>query len=236
MAEQYPLFRFRLQTDRDGDIGFCEIGSWRGALMAIRSGEDLGELIDDLEHDRDVYVAHGGEILHNPGCSAIHCSHPWMDGLSAPFPRAVLEVRYRGGAADPRAFLRAPRVTPERLRHRFDDDGSICPFLSSEGVWIAGRDTVADFMSHVAIWVAKWSVWTRTGHWPGGEHPIFPPGLAQLHHLETIPADARCWCRSGEAYGGCHAPDDQRVAGAYATNRQRTLPCAHRQRRLCSPQ
>jgi len=53
-------------------------------------------------------------------------------------------------------------------------DGAICAFLASDRVWIWHKDTVAEYLPHVLIWLVKWIVFDQTGEWIGAEHASTP--------------------------------------------------------------
>lgn len=200
MALGYPKLSFAVRQRLDG-----EVGVWTGVVQPVRSLQGLDDILDDLAHDRVVRVV-GGEVRHHPDCRASHCRHDWMRRLVYWRIAFELEVRYSGNSADPRCWVRAPPVATLHKRKHVWNDGSICPFLSSEG-WDADHDDVVDFMGHVAIWLVKWMLWDQTGVWIGGEH-----GTGPQFHLSTLRAADPCWCRSGRPYRFCHRQGDRLAA------------------------
>ncbi len=164
MREQWPEFRY---DQREGH------GEWSGFLQPIRSRELLALILDDLAHDRDVYVADGGEILHYEKCGATHCTHDWLARIHDPLVQFAVRVRYRGGSALPRASVDAPAVDPSITPHTWSD-GAACPFNAADNVWTWTRDTVADFMPHFAIWLVKLLVFQQSGAWIGAQHLATP--------------------------------------------------------------
>lgn len=179
------------------------VGIWTGELSPLRSLDHLDDLLDDIHHNRDLCTAWRGELRHLPGCRASHDRHDWMDRIRAeellrPFS---ISIYYAGGAEDPRC--RVAGVTRTNGRHVWDDD-SICPFLSSKAAWDWTRETVADFVGHVSIWLVTWMVFQQTNVWIVGEH-YSTPG----YHLSAIRPNDHCWCRSGKKYRKCHLQKDQ---------------------------
>lgn len=181
-------------------------GFWRGVVQPIQSLEYLEGLLDDIHHNRPVYAVPGGGLRHLPTCQADHCHHEWMDGvqeLRVPFEIAV---HHNGNRAHPKCWVLSPIIPPTKRRHIWPD-GSICPFLASEDVWVWNRDTVADFMPHVLIWLVSWLVFDQTGEWIVGEHEGTPE-----FHLAVLRASDQCWCRSGRKYFKCHLREDEMAA------------------------
>ncbi len=203
MALEYPALRFRLQESSDN----FPVGVWIGSIQPIQSEHNLLKLLDDLEHDRQVYVMRGGQLLHWSRCMAEHCIHDWTERLIDPFTEFSIEIRHNGGREHPKCFISNPYIPQEKQRH-FWADGSICPFMASEDIWVWNKNTVADFMPHVIVWLARWMVWDQTGHWPGIEHQMSPQ-----YHLANIRPGQQCWCRSGRKYYKCHMNLDRMAAG-----------------------
>lgn len=205
MALAYPNLSLAIQPTAGG-----EMAVWRGVVEPIRSLAGLDAILDDVAHERLVRVV-SGEIRHHPECQAVHCHHGWMEPLVYWRIRFELEARYDGGAGDPRCWVRWPPVVKlDKARHVWRD-GSICPFLSSDG-WDPERDDVVDFMGHVAIWLLKWTLWDQTGVWIGKER-----GSNAAYHLSAIRLDDPCWCRSGLPYRACHLRSDRIAADAGRT-------------------
>ncbi len=181
-------------------------GQWAGVIQPIVSAENLAQLLDDIHHNQPVYGAPRGELRHLPDCKVEHCDHGWMQrtgDLRAPF---TIAIHYLGGRAHPRCWVVSPHIPKERGRHIWDD-GSICPFLASDDAWVYDRDTVADFVPHISVWLVTWLVFQRTGVWIVGEHEGTPE-----HHLEIIHPTDQCWCRSGRKYRKCHLRADEQLA------------------------
>lgn len=199
MAEYFPDFSLS-----GSPIGTGPEAVWKGTVQPIRGTENLIELLDDLYHERPVMMWAGGIIDHRPDCAAEHCRHEWMMKVSNPFADYKLEVRYGGGEAHPRAYVRHP-VVPllERRKHHFED-GALCAYPAWHDVWRWDRDTVVNFMSHVVEWLVKWMVWKQSRVWLGAEKGHAPSML-----LREIRPDRQCHCNSGKQYGVCHRSIDQ---------------------------
>jgi hypothetical protein len=176
---------------------------WCGELRPLRNLESSAYILDDIHHHRNVMTAWQGEIRHLETCNAIHDRHEWMEHVSNTELLRSFNIRvfYSGGAEDPRCWVGG--ITPVNGRHVWGD-GSICPFLSSKISWDRTRDTVADFVGHVSVWLITWMVFQQAGVWIVGEH-----GGTPGYHLAAIRPNEHCWCRSGKKYRNCHMRADQ---------------------------
>jgi hypothetical protein len=203
MADHYP--RFALQTEKS--LG-GRIAAWTGDVQPIQSDELLAELLDDLAHDRPVYIPEGGRVIHHPYCLVgKHGPLPWLHKVKDPYVTYTLRVRYGGGEQHPRAYVLAPRLLPYKngqfhLRHNLED-GAICAYLPSDDVWSWQHNTVVDFMSHVLLWLIKWTIWDQAGIWIGREMPHTANFLVQY-----VKPTMQCRCSSGKEYGKCHREQD----------------------------
>lgn len=177
-------------------------GWWTGEIVPLKSIDRLSELLDDIHHHQAVYTAANAELRHLSGCTAEHCRHEWMDNvrpteLLRPFS---IRVGYSGGHEDPRCWVED--INLQNGRHMWSD-GSICPFMSSTATWDWLRDTVADFIGHVSVWLVSWMIFQQTAVWIAGEH-----GNTPGYHASTIKPNDFCWCRSGRKYRKCHMQQD----------------------------
>lgn len=197
MGRFYPSFSLS-----GSPIGTGPVAVWKGWVQPIQSAAELEQLLDDIYHDRPVYIAEGGEVLHMPGCTASHSPHEWIERLSNPYAVYKLEVKYGGGKAHPRAYVRVPSLPLRRWKHIFKD-GEICPYPPWEDVWSWETNTVVDYMDHALVWLIKSTAWLQAGVWIGSELGHEPHFL-----LGTIGPMQGCWCGSGEQYGNCHRPSD----------------------------
>lgn len=198
MREYFPEFSLS-----GSPIGTGPVAVWKGRLRPLPTRDHLEEILDDLYHGRPVVMLAGGVISHNEDCVVEHCRHDWMERVTDLSVEYKLEVQYGGGEAHPLAFVRDP-VVPlfKRKKHHYLD-GSLCAFPAWFDVWRWDKNTVADFMSHVAEWLVKWTVWEQAGVWLGDERGHNPNQL-----LREIRPDQQCHCRSGKPYGLCHRPGD----------------------------
>lgn len=196
MADLWPHFEFKLLSYQRSHFGV-----WKGRVQPIKRTEGVGELLDDLDHDREVRLA-GDEILHLTTCTADHVRAAWVERiieLRKPFD---LEVHYDGSRAPPRCYVLFPVIlTWKHMWH----DWSICDSLASQS-W-TGTETVADAMPDYLIWLVKWMVYDQTGKWIGAEHESTPE-----YHLANVKPDDPCWCRSGRLYGECDRERDKMLA------------------------
>src|SRR5947209_18775590 len=193
MGRSYPSFSLS-----GSPIGTGPVAVWKGWVQPIQSATNLGYLLDDIYHDRPGYIAEGAEVRHLPDCTASHSHHEWMEKLSNPYTAYKLEVKYGGGKAHPRAYVRVPALPRRRWKHIFRD-GEICPYPPWKDVWSWETHTVVHYMDHALIWLIKSTVWLQAGLWIGTELGHDPRFL-----LESIGSAQECWCGSGEQYSNCH--------------------------------
>jgi SEC-C motif len=192
MRERYPQFKVNRHD--------LNATSWHGILQAIRTNRRLAELLYDVDNDRPIYVQFGGEVVHEPTCRASHESPEWMSRLQDPYTTYRVGVTYGGGKAHPRCCVLSPLLTKRNQPHVFSDR-AVCPYPPWQDVWRWDRNTVADFMDHVLVWLIKQTVWDQTGVWIGSEMQhdrIF------LDH--AVGRNQQCWCGSGKKRKQCH-PD-----------------------------
>ncbi len=177
-------------------------GWWSGSIAPLRSLERLGELLDDIHHHRPIYTAANAELRDLSSCKAEHCRHAWMEKVR---PDELLRsfnilIGYSGTHEDPRCWVEG--IDSKNGRHMWSD-GSICPFMSSTAAWDWMRNTVADFVGHVSIWLLSWMIFQQTNVWIVGEH-----GNTPGYHVSNITPNQLCWCRSGRKYRKCHMQQD----------------------------
>lgn len=196
MAEDYPQFTFERDVRRSRTSGL-----WCGWVQPVKAPVVPNDLLDDLSHDRPVFVA-GDEVRHVASCKSVHCHHEWMAKVADLTRRFELLIEYNGGTAVPRCRVESPIIPFEKRRHMWGD-GSVCAFLASESVWVWSKDTVASFLPHVLIWLVKWMVFDDSGVWIGSEHRSDPG-----YHLQFLDPRGPCWCGSGSPYRRCHRRQD----------------------------
>lgn len=219
MAKDWPEFEFKLLR-----YGSIIVGSWRGWVQPIRRTDGLFELLDDLSHDRDVYLV-GEELCHLPQCGADHCRHEWMDKIADLRKPFELEIWQDMSQGPPRCWVLSPVILT--TKHMWWD-WSICDSLASE-VWLLGKQTVVSVIPDYLIWLVKWMVYDQTGEWIGTEHNNTPE-----YHLKIVDPSTPCWCRSGESYRKCHREKDKRISkirrGGESNGQE--YPCNPQERRL----
>ena len=200
-VEKMEEFHPRLKVSYLTCMG-STIAIWRGWVQPIKSREELEELLDDLYHDRRIWVA-GDTVSHWGDCEEEHRHHDWMDRVSDPFVKYDMEVRHDGGRVHPKCRIHNLNITDCKRKH-LNHDFSICPFLTSEGVWVWDRDTVADIIPHYLAWLVKWLVFDQTNKWIGSDHNHTPE-----YHLSLIGRNQQCWCGSSKKYKRCHLEWDE---------------------------
>ena len=201
-------------------IGTGPVAVWKGKMQPLRGAKHLEEILDDIYHGRPVMMCADGVIAHRLDCAAKHCRHDWIRRVTNPFVEYKIEVHYGGGKAHPTAYVRDPAVPLlKRQKHHFDD-GSLCAYPAWFDVWRWDRDTVVEFMAHVAEWLVKWMVWEQASIWLGQEKDHAPDLL-----LREIRPDLQCHCRSGKEYGRCHRSlDEESVMRSIEKRMRFTIP------------
>lgn len=192
MRERYPQFEVERRA--------FKAASWVGILQPIRPDQQIDELLHDIANDRPVYVRLGGEVTHDPNCRAKHEILEWMSRLRDPYVTYRVRVTYCGERAHPRCYVLSPPLTKKNQPHVFRDR-AICPYPPWQDVWCWDRNTVADFMDHVLVWLIKQIVWDQTEVWIGSEMKHDPVFLDN-----TVGRNQQCWCGSGKKRKNCH-PD-----------------------------
>lgn len=199
MANRYPT----LTLISDGSDA-SSVAAWEGWLQPISSLRDFDLIINDLHYNRPILLTEDGEIRHNPQCKEPHDKPSIRKYLKRPNRNFKLRIEYAGGSRHPRAFMLDPVLVRRPGDHTFGD-GASCAYPAWEDVWEWQRDTVADFIDHILVWLVKWNVFDATGGaiWLGPQKDHDPILLAA-----TINPDAQCWCGHGKNYNICHRRAD----------------------------
>lgn len=212
MARRFSSFDFTMNS-----TGGDNMGSWTGSVQPIKTSSGLFELLDDLENDRDIYIV-GSEVRHLPDCKNTHRLYPWMQRVEDLNTTFQLQIVYTGGEAVPKTWVLAPVIPAEKRLHMWADN-SICAFLPSREIWNWSKDTVADYLPHVLVWLVKWMVFSQANVWIGAQHQCTPQ-----YHLAILSGKDLCWCGSGDEYRHCHRKDDEVKAGLVAPRWLRPQP------------
>jgi hypothetical protein len=203
MQEYYPSFSREVINMACGRVAV-----WTGGVQPIQTDEHLCELIDDLDKNRPVYLPGGGRVIHHPYCIfSKHATSAWMKKVKHLYPTYTLKIKYSGGPENPRAYVEAPCLWIKNGQFRWMhmlEDGAICAYAPHHKIWEWQQHTVVDFMSHVLIWLVKWTVWDQTSIWIGAEAPHDRHSL-----LRNIDPNSPCRCGSGKEYGRCHREEDR---------------------------
>lgn len=195
MATEYPWLRYSREAAG---------ARWTGRVQPVQASEVLPKLLDDLAHDRPVYVQ-GGVVQHLPHCGAQHAPAAWMKELRRLDRSFEISIMYGSLRAVPRCYVVSPAIPPRKRRHMWGD-GAMCAFMASEDVWVWNRDTVADAMPYFLVWLVKWMVFDETGIWIGSEHQADPG-----YHRRVVGRNDQCWCGSGLKYKRCHLGQEERA-------------------------
>jgi hypothetical protein len=203
MEDYYPRFSVELANTTAGRMAI-----WTGEVQPIQTEELLWELLDDLDHDRPVYLPGGGRVIHHPHCFVWKHARPvWFKRVTNPYVTYRLKIKYLGGPQHPRGYVTSPILLPFKngrfhWKHNLED-GAMCVYAPHQNVWNWEQHTVVDFMSHALLWLVKWTVWDQADVWLGAEAPHDPYSL-----VRTIKPEDPCRCGMGKEYGKCHREQD----------------------------
>jgi hypothetical protein len=191
MRQAYPSLRL-VSLEDDPEL------VWEGELRPLRFADELDAILDDLEHDRGVFIISGEcyEIRHHPQCIIEHGEHSLSRSITLPTRSFVVRVTDRGDGSLPQTVILDPAI-PDELRKHFLGDG-ICAFAP----WRYSRDEgVVSFVDHSLIWLFKWNVFSQTEPhvWIGSEYDHEPNYLLNI----VKPTDL-CWCGSAKNFSACH--------------------------------
>jgi SEC-C motif-containing protein len=200
VAVRYPQFKVVEPPPGSGSVQ-----AWEGAIQPFPNDRELGAILEDLEIGMEVIVKLGGALAHDPRCGRWHSVPPYLNLVGPADASFQLQVLAFPAKRHPRAFSVRPRISPGRYPchpHLFVD-GALCPYLPSDNVWSWGRNTVADFLDYISIWLAKHLVWERTGACRGGIW-IGPYARHEPRDLlRNVGRNDQCPCGSGEKYKRC---------------------------------
>lgn len=179
---------------------------WQVLVEPIPTGRELQLLISDLDRDGAVEMLRDGRLSHSARCHAKHEGPNSLKDLKLVDEAFLIEVLYREPPALPIARCIDPplsRKTCPEHPHFYEPD-IICPLFPPDRTWQWARNTAADYMVHVSVWLFKTAVWlvakkaSGCGYWLGSEVDHNPSRLSRTD------ASAPCMCGSGMPYRRCH--------------------------------
>lgn len=174
---------------------------WVGSITPLAPPSNVPGVVSALAEDKYVEVHIKGRVDVDPEDLPEKMLELPID--EDEIRRAFyLLARQEGPPSHPKVFMTIRQLPP--LCPHVYDDGRLCPLLPSRGAWSWERNSLANYLDHIAIWLVKFSVWDAirkaTGHgiWIGSEASHDPIILA------VTPRNAQCHCGSRLRFGQCH--------------------------------
>lgn len=212
MAQLFPQCQHRrLESPAQASL------RWEVVITPLPPREEWDLVVADLDRGKTVEIASGGQIYHHLQCRDEHRLRKPLEVLIVPDLAVRVELIYQEPPAHPRVRVLEPKITPERFpgHPHFYADGCICPIFPPDGTWRWERDTAAEYLVHVAIWLVKHAVWKATqerngrGVWIGPD--VVQHSIASL--MRHTDPSAQCPCGSGRPYRQCCRPRHERELG-----------------------
>lgn len=200
MALWFPVSQWSERNDNRSVVRLWEI-----IVEPIPPPAELLLVLADLDRDGPIDMELNGKIRHSSRCHADHRSRDELRTIQLEDKAFLIELSYREPPGYPIAICAEPEISKITLpghKHFYNQD-IICPLFPPDETWHWRKNTAADYMVHVAVWLLKTAVWIATkekcgkGTWIGAEVD---------HSLSRIiRTDARddCPCGSGRKYRQC---------------------------------
>ncbi len=188
---------------------------WEGALQPLPDGQDEAvKILADLAENRTVLVDRGGMLRHPPDCAGAHVVPQPIRERQEYGVAFWLRAEHSLPPAHPEVCALRPFLGPELYytQGHVNQDGTLCPYTSSDDDWNGQSDTLAKYLRHgVSIFLAKhlhWE-WTGKGIWPGhrGPHGTREAITESMRRPPTV----QCRCGSGRPYSECHRDADREL-------------------------
>lgn len=225
LAEHYPAFK-PAGAFLDAPASF--IGTI--CPFALAADEDALAVIDDLGADETVLVQ-GGSLIHDPSCRRKHSSPTFASRLRGiqsdrfcirvvvwpppVHPKAVAlypEISSTAFKNQPHLFRAEPYVGLPELANPMPD--ALCTYRPGDGEWSWQRDDLVTFLDFVAIYLAKHTVWVRSGGDAGGVWVGKHASHAPRDLIRELDPNGECRCGRGTRYRDCHLAVDMARAAA----------------------
>lgn len=180
---------------------------WEIIVEPIPQIEEHRQIISDLERDAPVDVLPTGKLTHSQRCHANHLVPQQLTRINLYDEAFLVRLIYQSPPAHPKAMCIDPLISRASISdhpHLYDPSGHICPLYPPDGTWQWKRNTGAEYMFHVSLWLFKTAVWLASrkangaGYWLGSD-----VGHTLVQQLRTHPSLA-CMCGSGVTYRRCH--------------------------------
>jgi hypothetical protein len=93
---------------------------------------------------------------------------------------------------------------------------ALCAYRPGDGEWSWRTGDLVDFLDFVSIYLAKHSVWVRTGGDAGGLWIGPQASHAPRDLVRELDPDGECRCGRGTRYRDCHLQVDRALAAKSA--------------------
>jgi len=218
MAISYPTWPFR-PAIYDG----IPVQVWEGLVTPFSDDRaEVLSIIADLDAARDIAIERGGALRHPKSCEAKHTLKDDLEGLMIQPLTYYMVVYQLEPPAHPRVKVVLPEISPLSFQghpHLYFN-GEICTLFPPDGGWDGHRSSLADFLPHASVWLAKHQVWVAMR--ASSRHPRFIGRDDAPHgaYADILAPDAQCWCGSGQRYGRCHRPIERGEIGQSSRRRK----------------
>lgn len=204
------------------------VKTWVGTIQPFRPSlapEELALILADLAADRQVGFYPDGTLAHMPKCRGPHADRGDLLPRRRVTDSYTVELICRKPPGMPLVRAINPLIFPEasilgedeqpvikepfRPGHLFWKHSALCATYAPDRTWAWGEGVLADYLDQVAIWLAKFAIWTETrerlgrgeGRWIGSAttHDAF----SVIDRVLTLPPDTGCHCGKAQKYRDC---------------------------------
>jgi len=220
MALWFPMSQWSERVQKG-----IAVRCWEVIVEPIPLPEELPLILADLDRDGWVEIEPGGRIRHLSRCHAEHVLRPGFEGINLTDEAFLIEMTYREPPAQPQARCLVPNwsklTLPDHAHFYQDSDGDIiCPLFPPDGDWQWWKNTAADYLTYVAVWLLKTKVWLAAKDNLGKEAWIGSWADHSLEAILRVYPEQSCPCGSGRKFKQCHMPMYWKQK-TYASNRMR---------------
>lgn len=204
MNEWYPSW-----PNRTGMDDVVPVRIWEGVLYPLPDdASEIRLIMADVDAHRQVNVRQGGSIVHPEDCDEDHSLVEDLQGLIVTPRSFYLSATQDTPPSHPRVRALLPEISQETFfgHPHLYMSGEICPLFPPDGGWDGNRNTLADYLPHISIWLVKHIVWVSMR--ASGRKARFI-GRDDAPHRDfdrLVRPFGQCWCGSGKAYRHCHKP------------------------------
>lgn len=200
MSVWFPTSRWGERGEGGSQVRF-----WEVIIEPLPPADEICFIMADLARDGSVYVEQDGRLRHDPRCHAEHNLAPELPGVRLREEAFLVDLMYREPPGYPAArCIDRPlsKITLPDHPH-FYNEGIICPIFPPDGSWQWRKNTAADYLTFVSIWLFKTVVWMETKKEGGAGIWMGSAAGHAIDDLLRIGPDADCPCGSGRKYRQC---------------------------------